>query len=381
MKLPASLLRPLWAVVALAAMTACRGAIYDGEGDCTAYYRIRFRYDWNMKFADAFAHEVKAVTLYVFDRSGNLVLQQSASGAELGEEGYLMPVELAPGDYDLLAWCGEGLTDGGRSFSVPAAETKEALRCTMTRTRDAAGRAAVDPEGGLKPLYHGYAPAQHFPEEEGVHVIDLPLKKNTNRIRVLLNQQGGEPIAEEDFLFEITDDNGRMEWDNSLLPDDRLVYPAWHVETGFAELGPEEDIYDEVPAASEASALPAAAATAASSAASTAAAASAGLRAAGGPTSVGVALAEFTIGRLVKEGHNPTLTVKVRETGKTVFSLPLIKYVLFIKGYYDREIDDQEYLDRQDDFALTFFLDSGGRWIDTYIYINDWRVVPQDVDL
>ena len=360
MKLPAFLLRPLWAVVALAAMTACQGAIYDGEGDCTAYYRIRFRYDWNMKFADAFAHEVKAVTLYVFDRSGKLVLQQGASGAELGEEGYLMPVELAPGDYDLLAWCGEGLTDGGLSFSVPAADTKEALRCTMTRTRDAAGRAAVDPDGGLKPLYHGYVEAQHFPEEEGVHVIDLPLKKNTNSIRVVLNQQGGEPIAEDDFIFEITDDNGRMEWDNSLLPDERLVYPAWHVATGFADLGPGEDIYDDLPAAG----IPAAAAPRAD-----------------GSVSVGVALAEFTIGRLVKEGHNPYLTVKVRETGKTVFSLQLTKYLLFVKGYYNREMDDQEYLDRQDDFALTFFLDSGGRWIDTYIYINDWRVVPQDVDL
>lgn len=363
MKLPAFLLRPLWAVVALAAMTACQGAIYDGEGDCTAYYRIRFRYDWNMKFADAFAHEVKAVTLYVFDRSGKLVLQQSASGAELGEEGYLMPVELAPGDYDLLAWCGEGLTDGGLSFSVPAADTKEALRCTMTRTRDAAGRAAVDPDGGLKPLYHGYVEAQHFPEEEGVHVIDLPLKKNTNSIRVVLNQQGGEPIAEDDFIFEITDDNGRMEWDNSLLPDERLVYPAWHVATGFADLGPEEDIYDDLPAAGP-NAAPAAAAPRAD-----------------GSISVGVALAEFTIGRLVKEGHNPYLTVKVRETGKTVFSLQLTKYLLFVKGYYNREMDDQEYLDRQDDYALTFFLDSGGRWIDTYIYINDWRVVPQDVDL
>ena len=193
-----------------------------------------------------------------------------------------------------------------------------------------------------------------------MHVIDLPLKKNTNSIRVVLNQQGGEPIAEDDFIFEITDDNGRMEWDNSLLPDERLVYPAWHVATGFADLGPEEDIYDDLPAAG----TPAAAAPRAD-----------------GSISVGVALAEFTIGRLVKEGHNPYLTVKVRETGKTVFSLQLVKYLLFVKGYYNREMDAQEYLDRQDDYALTFFLDSGGRWIDTYIYINDWRVVPQDVDL
>ena len=44
---------------------ACDGLIYDGEGDCSVSYRVKFRYDYNMKFADAFAHEVDVVTLYL----------------------------------------------------------------------------------------------------------------------------------------------------------------------------------------------------------------------------------------------------------------------------------------------------------------------------
>ena len=49
---------------------ACDGLIYDGEGDCSVSYRVKFRYDYNMKFADAFAHEVDVVTLYLLDADG-----------------------------------------------------------------------------------------------------------------------------------------------------------------------------------------------------------------------------------------------------------------------------------------------------------------------
>lgn len=52
---------------------ACDGLIYDDEGDCTVNYRVKFRYDYNMKFADAFAREVNTVTLYLLDAEGRVV--------------------------------------------------------------------------------------------------------------------------------------------------------------------------------------------------------------------------------------------------------------------------------------------------------------------
>ena len=52
------------AVIACTSMLyACDSLIYDDEGDCSVNYRVKFRYDYNMKFADAFAHEVNVVTL------------------------------------------------------------------------------------------------------------------------------------------------------------------------------------------------------------------------------------------------------------------------------------------------------------------------------
>lgn len=35
------------------ALPGCDSVIYDGEGDCSVNYRVKFRYDMNLKFADA----------------------------------------------------------------------------------------------------------------------------------------------------------------------------------------------------------------------------------------------------------------------------------------------------------------------------------------
>ena len=62
---------------------ACDGLIYDGEGDCSVNYRVKFCYDYNMKFADAFAHEVNVVTLYLLDADGRVVWQRTEQGEAL----------------------------------------------------------------------------------------------------------------------------------------------------------------------------------------------------------------------------------------------------------------------------------------------------------
>ena len=70
-----------------------------------------------------------------------------------------------------------------------------------------------------------------------------------------------------------------------------------------------------------------------------------------------------------------------KETGKPVFSIPLIDYALLVKGFYNRDMDDQEYLDRQDVYDMVFFLDEGDRWLNAYIYINSWKVMLQNSEL
>lgn len=333
--------RELVTVVAFSlALYACDSMIYDDEGDCSVNYRVRFRYDYNMKYADAFAHEVNSVTLYLIDANGKVVWQRTEQGEALAAEGYAMAVDVPPGQYSLLAWC--GTTDKG-SFSIPATTVGTELTCTLNRQRDAQGAAFVTDD--LDRLYHGWLPSQTFVDTEGTHTYTVPLVKNTNNVRVVLQHLSGEAVDKDKFTFAMTDENGSMEWDNSLLPDESVNYYAWRTDAGQAGM---DTRGVESPASPRAT--------------------------------FSAVLAELTVPRLVK-GQQTRLTVTNKESGKVVFSIPFIDYALLVKGFYNRDMDDQEYLDRQDEHHMIFFLDEGDRWMDTYIYINSWKVVLQSTEL
>lgn len=97
------------------AMASCDSILDFEEGDCSIEYRVKFRYDYNMEKVDAFAQEVKTVTLYAFDKDGNFVYQKTEQGERLATGDYSMQVDIEPGDYELITWA--GLDD--QSFAVP----------------------------------------------------------------------------------------------------------------------------------------------------------------------------------------------------------------------------------------------------------------------
>ena len=330
----------LAAIAGALMLYACDGLIYDGEGDCSVSYRVKFRYDYNMKFADAFAHEVDVVTLYLLDADGRVVWQRTEQGEALAADGYAMTVDVEPGEYGLLAWC--GTTDKG-SFSIPETTVGKQLTCTLDRQHDAGNKAFVTED--LDRLFHGWLPEQTFGKTEGTYTYTVPLVKNTNNVRVVLQHLSGGAVDKDKFVFTITDTNGSMDWDNTLLPDEPVTYYAWHTDAGEVDMDTQPE---ENQAASRAT--------------------------------FSAAIAELTVPRLVK-GQETRLTVTNKVTGKAVFSIPLIDYALLVKGFYNRDMDDQEYLDRQDVYDMVFFLDEGDRWLDAYIYINSWKVVLQNSEL
>lgn len=322
-------------------MTSC--SILDEEDvDCSVEYRVKFKYDQNMKFADAFANEVKSVTLYAFDEDGKFVYQRTEQGDMLGEDGYSMPVEVEPGDYNLVTWGG---LEGEESFDVPVltegTSTIDELNCKMNRrymSRAADGSAYVDKD--LSPLFHGQVKRQSFGRAATQTTITIPLVKNTNNIRIVLQHLSGEAVDVSKFTFTIEDENGLMNYDNSLKDDEELTYYAWRTDSGTADMDSD------------------------------------GSRT---TTSVSVAIAELTVGRLVEE-NKPVLTI-TNDKGEKVLAIPLIDYALLVKGYYNREMSNQEYLDRQDEYNMTFFLDENDKWASSSIIINSWKVVLGDVDL
>ena len=183
-------------------------------------------------------------------------------------------------------------------------------------------------------------------DDGGSYEYTMPLTKNTNHVRVILQHLSGEDVNKADFNFRIDDENGLMAYDNELSADENINYRPWDIQE--AEAGIDKD----------------------------------GARAISNVKGV---VADFTVGRLtVTHRERMILTVTTRE-GRTVARIPLIDYALMGKGYYENEyrypMDEQEFLDRLDECVMTLFLDENHQWVSSVIQILSWRVVLRNVEI
>lgn len=316
------------------------------EPDCNPYYKVRFRYDMNMLHADAFSSQVSEVNLHVFDRDGRLVASVSDSGDALAEEGYMLDLDVAPGVYDMVAWCGNSHPEA-EAFEADGGDsplTFDDLCMKLRRKRDDDGTAHSTTD--LHDLYHGKLTAVDLPDEAGVHVVDLPLTKNTNSVRVMLVHLSGKEIKKDDFDFKITDASGYLGHDNTILPDESIEFRAWAKTEAYAQTAP-----PAVPGYTQ-------------SRASTAA----------------TLIAEMTTSRL-QTCNNPVLTVTRRSDGLKIIETPLLDYLLMYRREFHKSMPDNEFLDREDDYPMTFFLRDDDTWYRSVIDILSWRVVMQDTDI
>lgn len=338
------------ALICLLAFSSCNGLLYEEEGDCSMYYRVGFRYDRNLKWADAFSNEVSSVHLYAFDKSGLLVWQNEERIDSSTTDNYFMSLDLPAGDYRLLAWCGlENGGEDGESFSVPEAyvgETRlEQLQCTLNRLRDESGAYS---EKKLYRLFHGIKDVSlQVNDDGGVIRHTMSLTKNTNHVRVILQHLSGEDVDVNRFTFRIEDENGLMAHDNELLADEKIIYRPWKMQNGDAGVGKEN---------------------------------------ARAIVNVKGAIADITVGRMMESHRGKmVLVISDREDGRTVARIPVIDYALLAKDYYEEEyghaMTDQEFLDREDNYVMTLFLDENNQWISSYILIHSWRIVTSDVEI
>lgn len=305
--------------------------IYDDAGDCAPTYAVRFIDDMNLNYADAFDAEVNSVSLFAFDSEGTLVWSKTEAGSTIhpGNQPYEMDIsELKPGTYTLVAW---GDIKDNTSFSIPTlttgASTLEELTCRLTRTsRDDDGDVV---NKRLYPLFHSMAQVTLPKDEEGgEYHYEMQLTKDTKDISVLLQQLSGDPLNPDDYEFTIEADNGHLNYDNSLLADETpFVYKTWDVQA----------------------------------------------------TDNSAVVAHLSTSRLIQDTGQPNytrpmLTVRKTSDGSTILSIPIIDYALLVRSMMGRDAGDQEYLDRQGDYNMTFFLQEG-KWVSSVIIINDWRIV------
>jgi len=332
----------IWTMLLLigSMFTACN-VLTENEEDCAVY--VRFQYDMNLLETDAFSQAVNSVTLYAFDKNGVLVFQKTEEGELLKQSGYRMRLDEISrsedlADYDFITWAGE---PDNESFSIPVLtvgkSTKEDLICQLNR----AGDGVVDDD--LEDLFHGQADSRSITRSVSGDELVMPLVKNTNSIRIILQHVTGEPLDVNDFRFTVEDKNGKMDYKNTLMEDEMLTYKAWHTSNGYAGLDGAQTQ-------------------------------------AKGMTEINVAIAELSVARLMVD-MEPILTITRISDNKEVLRIPLVDCALLFKRQKYESMDNQEFLDRADEYNFVFFLDEFDNWVSTTIIIHDWRVVIGDYEL
>ena len=94
-------------------------------------------------------------------------------------------------------------------------------------------------------------------------------------------------------------------------------------------------------------------------------------------------IAELTTSRLMYANRDNTILRAYRtDTGETIVSIRLIDALLLVRGYENSiKLTEQQYLDYEDEYSLTFFLDENHKWLYGVIQIESWRVIYYETDL
>lgn len=320
----------VWLVL-LPVFTSC---IYEDLEECPQPYSVCFRYDYNMEFANLFADEVDNLSVYVFNADGKYLRTFSDRGEALRKPGYRLPLPLEAGNYRFVTWAGLEGNDFVPTTLQPGVSSPDDL---VVALRHDGGEVPSD--SPLTPLWQAKAENIVVPEPGEVRTDTLGLVKDTKTIRVILQRRDGAPIHAADYGFRIEcpRGNGRLAYDNTLLDEEMLIYrPYSQTET---------------------------AATA---------------------DTVAHVTADMSVSRLLVD-NAMRLFVSKADGGSTLVDIPLIGYLLLTQMEQDKRIkSNQEYLDRQDFYTITLFLDGEPgevHWFDGLIIINGWALRPGSTDL
>lgn len=325
------LLFPVLAVLGLSGLTSC-DYIHDELPLCR--HTLRFVYRHNIKHADAFAYEMvnqereKNVRLYIYDCDGKYLSSRLIEGDELKKNEVDLS-ELEPGDYRLLAWAGLNETD--YTWTEPAAgssidDFRMAVKATENR---------VDRE--LSGLFQGEL--DYTVPVGGATDTEFPLVKNTNKIRfILIDANRGTKLEEDAFNFVVTTTNSDLDAQNEPQSATRITWLPYLQQVETVKSADNATVsYDAV-------------------------------------------CTELNTLRLI---DNSTGTLSVRYASEiTPFINVDLTGLLKLTQIASHKLPGQEYLDRQDEYVITAYVDiAGGRAHCLYVVVDDWIVRLEDVTL
>ena len=346
------------------ALTSCDSMVFDDTADCKQGVALRFIYDYHMEpGANAFPANVDCVSLFIFDKDGNFIDHVYETSDDLRSEDYRMELPLEYGDYHLVAY--GGLVCENPSFdinhdwanSTKLVRHKNDIEVTLPLSDDKISNKKLhDLEKRTGGLFYGTVDVTVTKEDvrEQYRTVTLPMMKDTNNIQIIL-QELGDPSQMDynDYDFTIIDDNFKLDGYNNLISTatetSQPVYKPYAFENrimGYVDYQNRDGAIN-----TEDDTKP-----------------------------VQVACVEFSTSRLLdKNSGNARLVIKNKPTradeeSTTLIDIPFITYLEAVRGYGQNWIkDDQEFLDRQSNWTMMFFLQNG-RWVNARISVNAWTV-------
>ncbi len=304
--------------IAVLALTSCN-AVYEDLDPCPKGAEITAVFSKNMSGVDAFAADVHCPKLYLYNTEGNYV-----GTYEFDENGHL-DMELPAGQYHALAFGGMHCEEADYDFNTDFSEVHHysTIEAYIRGTR-----AGAEISRRLHPHFHAVTDFTVNDDDNGHQQITMEFTKNTNKIRTVLAYEDGSAISASYFDFSITADNVATDHANNIIPQGQdATYSPHDFGGDVAEVD-------------------------------------------GKPSNE--AWAEMTIGRL-EPTTNAVLHVTRKSDGKSVVDLDLVKYFEKIKGSDLGNVSLQDYLDRQDEWVISFTLDQDTEKLAGLTFkINGW---------
>lgn len=375
-----NILRLLAMLSAVTAMLAsCKGhLIYDYEGDCDDEVEILLKYDYNIQRADMRAFHTGYAVVYAVDENGKVVASQEVFAPEIKDVNYRVKFRgLQPGRYCFTAMAmqrpyADLAKEQNARFraefpSVGEQINKLNVKLDRAATADAQGRKQVTaPASGLDTLWIGRSVHPYSLEMPAVdqqfgktHRDTVSLVRDTKYLHLNLHQLDEDCRADIDhkrYQIEIADANGHLDYLNNLISDENLVYAphaAWTTSMdaeGHVFYGNEPD---------------------------------------GALIVERAAHYEISFSRLMyyaagSMGKNAVLRIfDTYEDNNVVVEINLPYYLAMARGWFETQhYDEQEFLDREYDYHMDFFL-TNGTWsyLSLRINIMPWVMRVQNIEM
>lgn len=350
------------ALVSLAMLSSCNMMKEDEDlTNCGLF--VTFKYDYNLQRSDMFGDHVGGVTLYVFDSDGRYL--RSYEDNDIPSMGMMLDgnyvhamqiLDLPAGKYRFIALANQKSYDA--TLSTPGAKYRRAElatgdnneKLTVTLDREASVGGAnpmVNNDAPMDTLWHGMTGAEPvLVKNNGKTVAHISMIRDTKMLTVSLHNLDEDKKADmdtDDFDYFIVDNNGRLAYNNDLLPDDDLVYTPFHKwNTNVTNSA--------------------------------------------GTVTEATAHAGLTFNRLIwsaDPNQNALLIIRNKNTGKEIAAINLTDALAQGRNAYDAyAYSRQEYLDRSYDYYLDFFIKNDvWQYAEVRINVLSWAMRIQNVNL